>query len=318
VTPLLGFALESKSYQLFDNGVTFRGEQLPRDSQLAHAVHYSDGRTGRMILITDDSIFHNALIGAGAAQDPSTGGVQFANGNYEFMSQSIEWLKGGTERPRSNCLFVSNGRIIEQFAIEQPTPPLPNINWLALLDLFLSKMADPMIDRFVEQNDLINRVTDSVVKPNRAVRGLSVFASILLLIVLFRCFTKWSGKGGLTNLLPLKTLSKVFPKGSLNKQRLQSTVDIGNFTEAMRWRIRDRFAALGAEPDASGTMPPILIDDRMSNAEIMEAAIQRLWLLGYGSGHEVVTTRNWDELNTMLERCLNFAEKGRWSFGQMV
>ena len=68
-----------------------------------------------MLVLADHSVFVNGMMGFSEGRR-SPEGYKFDNGNWAFANRTIDWLKGGGPEPRTRCLFIEDGHIIDKFA----------------------------------------------------------------------------------------------------------------------------------------------------------------------------------------------------------
>ena len=141
-----------------------------------------DNNPGRMIVLADYSVFVNGMMGF-RKDDNVDAGYSFDNGNWEFTNRTIDWLKGGSREPRTRCLFIEDGQIIDKFAIEvpqPPKPPIPNLPPEVLANILLNSM-NPIIDEAQERN-FFNRMVESWFGVPRLLRWFFIILTLVLLV----------------------------------------------------------------------------------------------------------------------------------------
>ena len=110
-------------------------------------------------------------------------GYKFDNGNWEFTNRTIEWLKGGGPEPRTRCLFIEDGNIIDKFAIEipqPPKPPIPNLPPEVLANILLNSM-NPIIEE-AQERDFFNRMVESIFGVPRLLRWFFIILTVILIV----------------------------------------------------------------------------------------------------------------------------------------
>src|SRR5262249_43457997 len=84
-------------------------------------------RGGRMVVLADRDVFSNDMMGFVRKPD---GEYENDNDNWGLANRTIDWLKGGSETPRTHCLFIEDGQIKTQFAVpipQMPKSPIPDL-----------------------------------------------------------------------------------------------------------------------------------------------------------------------------------------------
>jgi hypothetical protein len=140
--------------------------------------------------------------------------------------------------------------------------------------------------------------------------------SAVLLLALLRRFARSWWKVHPAAAPPPQSLDSLLPHGGVLHQRTEAQIDVNNFYEAARARVRDRYDRMGGQPMTDGKIPPVLIADGGPNAERLLETICGLWLIGYGASPVHVGPGEWDMMNRDLEQTLKLARRGEWSFGQ--
>ena len=91
--------------------------------------HLANGhRPARFLAVADAGVFCNGLL-VGADENGPTDNLEFADRAVKFLTE-IE----GTERKRTRCLFIENGRVVSNFdelgqKFRPPLPPIPIPPW---------------------------------------------------------------------------------------------------------------------------------------------------------------------------------------------
>jgi hypothetical protein len=294
------------------------GQPLDGNGVFALSLQPNNNPAGRAIVLANGSVFANDMMGFKPKLDES-GDYETDNGNWEFANRTIDWVQGGFPKKRSQCLFIENGRIVEQFAVEQPTPPKPPIPDIPpdVLANILLNHANGLIREAEEQN-FFNRVLESWYGFPRLVRIFLIIVTIVFILFALR----WL-RGGYRKVEPGTTLTKnvqagLLPRGSVLKQRTAAQFEVGNLYEAARRRVRSRFDVLGGRPGSNGKMPPVLTANDLPDGPMIYQTVRWLWAIGYAETPLTVAPTEWDRVNALLERMTARAARGDWSFGQDV
>jgi hypothetical protein len=273
---------------------------------------FRDNPNGRMIVLANRAVFTNGMMGF--VKDD---GGRFDNGNWAFANRTIEWLQGPVEAPRSRCLFIEDGQVIDRFAIELPPnvrPGMPNIppdviaNWLL-------NSANPMLEE-AQQKDTFNRILEHWLGFPRLLRVFLITVTVLFILVCFRRLIRGYRKSEPAATITPSARDALLPRGGVLRQRTASQIEVGNLYEAARRRVRERFDVLGARPTTVGQMPPVLTANDLPDGPLLYQSVRWLWVLGYGEALVGVPPDDWDRTNVLLERVTARAARGDWSFGQ--
>lgn len=273
---------------------------------------------GRMLVMSDQSVFANGMMGF--REDPAAEqGYSFENGNWAFSNRTIDWLKGGPAQPRTKCLFVHDGRIIDKFAIEIPQeqkPPPPNIPPDVLINWILHSTNGIVAE--AERRDMFNQILLRAKGLPFFVKYFLLFMTVVFVFSAFRWMTRSLRRSERSAALTPAIASGNIPRGGVLKQRTSAQIEVGNLYEAARRRVRTRFDVLNARPGADGGMPPILTANDLADGPMLYQSIRWLWNIGYGDTPVTVAPADWDRVNILLERSVARAKRGDWSFGQEV
>lgn len=272
---------------------------------------------GRMIVLADQQVFANGMMGFKPAPDGS-GDYVNDNGNWEFAGRTIDWLQGGEpEHKRTLCFFIENGRVVEKFADEVPKPPKPPIPKLPpdVIANWLLNSANNIIP-WAEENDLFNKFLQNLFGFPRLVRMFLITVTIVFLLAALRWLSRSLRKTEPTSTITKKVQEGLLPHGGVLRQRTKAQIEVGNLYEAARRRVRTRFDVLGGRPNRDGKMPPLLTANDIPDGPLLHQTIRWLWAVGYSETPVGVTAGDWDRLNSLLERVSARAVRGDWSFGQ--
>lgn len=307
VTPLAGYPVSAKTIQ---NNVAVK----QANDHFAIAMRSENGNQGRLIVLSDHSVFVNGLMKFNVNEE--TGDITYPNANIRFANQLIDWLKG-RDNERTNCLFVSDGMVIDQFAKQVPLnpqniPPIPPVIPPDQLANMLLGMANPMLQDLQDRKDPNSGLERYPGRKNLLRFALGI-TGMMFLFYCFRRVTRSAPTISRSQYTPMAMLGYLLSKGRTNERKREDLIATGNVYDAARWRIQDRFNRIGGQP-VDDEMPPILVADGSRQAANLEATISRLWLIGYGKRPIPVPVGIWDELNIDLERVLKQARKGIWCF----
>lgn len=273
---------------------------------------------GRLVVMSDQSVFANGMMGF--REDPAEEkGYSFENGNWAFANRTIDWLKGGPAQPRTKCLFVHDGRIIDKFAVEIPQeqrPPPPNIPPDVLINWILHSTNAIVAE--AERRDMFNQILLRAKGLPWFVKYFLLLMTVLFVFSAFRRMARALRKPERSAALTPSVASGNVPRGGVLKQRTSAQIEVGNLYEAARRRVRARFDVLNARPGADGGMPPILTANDLADGPMLYQSIRWLWNIGYGETPVTVAPADWDRVNILLERTVARAKRGDWSFGQEV
>lgn len=287
----------------------------PAENYFAISRQPRNGGPGRALVVADQSVFVNGMMGF----KPTGGGdYELDNGNWEFAKRTIDWLKDGRQ-PRTRCLFIEDGRVIDKFAVELPQtkkPPLPDIPPDKLANVLLNH-SNGLLNELQEKN-YFNRVLEGWLGFPRLLRMFLVVVTVLFLLAGLRWLIR-----GHRKLEPAATLSPavqaaLLPRGGVVRQRTAAQLQVGNLYEAARRRVRERFDVLGGRPGADGRMPALMTANDLADTPLLRQTVRWLWGVGYGETPVAVAPADWDRLNGLLERVTARAARGDWSFGQAV
>jgi hypothetical protein len=274
---------------------------------------------GRLVVLADHGVLTNGMMGL--IKDPAAEkGYRVDNGNWAFTKRTIEWLQGGFPRPRTACLFIEDGRVIDRFATQlppSPQPPIPNIPPDVIANWVLNH-ANGIIDEKQEQ-DVFNRALERSLGLPRLLRVFLIAATVAFVVVGLRWLLRGQRKPDAAAAAAAMTPAArdgLLPRGGVVRQRTGAQLEVGNLYEAARRRVRERFDVLGGRPGPAGEMPPVLTANDLADGPLLHQSVRWLWVLGYGDTPVAVPPADWDRTNVLLERVTARAARGDWSFGQ--
>jgi hypothetical protein len=289
------------------------------DRTFAVSLQSQRKQFGRLLVFANGSVFANGMMGF-RKDDNAEKGFSFDNGNWELANRTIDWLKRTeNDGERSQCLFIENGKIIDQFAIPippKPKPPIPELPPEVMANLVLTYM-NPLIDEAQKKN-FFNRVIEGWLGFPRLLRWFIILMTILFLFTCLRWMIRGRSKIDPRTTMTPNAQAGLLPRGGVVTQRTAAQIEVGNLYEAASRRVRDRFDVLGARPGADGHMPAVLIAGDVPDWPILRRTVEWLWTIGYGGQPVNIPTGDWDRMNSLLERVMVRASRGDWSFGQAV
>jgi hypothetical protein len=301
-------------------GSTLARGQVPLDPRLDNfAVNLEPqfgNAAGRMIVMADHGVFFNGMMGF-VKDETAEQGYAFDNNNWAFANRTIEWLQGGSPEPRTKCLFIEHGEVIDQFAsetggVKPPMPKLPPAD--ALANALLNSAANPIIDA-AQKQDFFNRTLEGWLGFPLLVRIFFIIVTIVFISAGLRWLSGGQRKRERAAIMTPLLQQNLLPRGGVLRQRTASQIEVGNLYDAARRRVRERFDVLGGRPGPSDKMPPILTANDLPDGPLLHQTVRWLWLLGYGETPIAIPPTDWDRTNMLLERATARAARGDWSFG---
>jgi hypothetical protein len=296
-----------------------RQSTLPYASSLfAISLRPRSDNGGRLIVLADHGVFVNGMMGI--ARNESGNGVSFNNANFRFAKQLSSWLQAGGSEPRNKCLFIENGQIRDTFAREVPNVPPKNPKQPPpeMIANVLLGNANALFREAENQNVFNRTLLGSEESYAGYVRSFIYLVTGLMLFLALRLFWKAYWKVDKPASESANTLNESLPREGVVVQQKSNQLLLGNLYDAMRIRIRDRFDRMGGQPNSDGEMPPLLIADYQDKAASIRRNVTTIWQIGYGGTPIFIDASDWDPLNQDLERLMNQAVKGYWSFGQEI
>jgi hypothetical protein len=307
----------------YADGATRVGDHLPVQPAFNHfAISIESQRRpvgnpfGRMIVIADQGVFSNGMMGFVKDQNDEKG-YRLDNENWAFTNRTIEWLQGGNMH-RTKCLFIENGTIVDRFATELPNagPPAPDIPPDVIANWALNAL-NPIVNE-AQDRDIFNSTVERIWGMPALLRAFLVVTTILFLVAAFRWMRRGYRKAEPAAVITPNAQATLQPRGGVLRQRTTAQLEVGNLYEATRRRVRERFDVLGGRPGSEGKMPPVLTANDLPDGPLLHQSVRWLWALGYGETPIAIPPADWDRTNVLLERVTARAARGDWSFGQDV
>ena len=287
---------------------TERGELTPRVDLFAAGGFYV---RGRYLVLADHSIFLNLMMLA-ASNDT------LLNSNLSFTIDCIDWLKGG-EQGRNRCLFVEDGEIKTDFELKFPETKDSDLEKLLKLLMFLEANGNGnKIVAKAQDADLFNAFLTNYYPTREIIRTL-----LIVLVCLSVLFALWLTVRNRTTTDPARALvtpelAAMIPKGDVLRQRFDSLHEVENVYEAARQLIRDFLSGMGAEPDAHGLPPKLVVEDCYDDEANLRRKIARLWRIAYDTVPIKVAPEEWKAIKEDLQEVLAEADDGWWMFSKRM
>jgi hypothetical protein len=248
---------------------------------------------GRVLVLADHSVFINEMM------------LPDDNGNVEFTTNAVNWLRG--EGRRNKVLFVEDGRIRDSFEVplKYETLPLDKAAAAALawtdqqLERLNRRLGEPGgqagTDGFLQQW-LANRKVPMDYFGDVLVISLTV---TLLLYGCYRIGVKGRYRPDLTVPLLARAVQQQAPQRPLMGQRQEALVQSGNLWETAREMARQCFAPM-APPAA--TPPRVEAAGGWWQRRRTRARVRRLWRLAHSDRPVRVPPRRLKTLLAEIER----------------
>jgi hypothetical protein len=264
---------------------------------------------GRALVVADHSIFINAMI------------LPPDNGNMDFASNCLHWLRGGpttplelmremtnqpgqrqTSGPRNKVLFWDDGRIWDDFKVplkEVPNgiPPISEPAVVAAVNQTLANLEDR--DAF---NERLLRELDLPNETNRFLR-LGLYAVTLALIA-YSVYHVTQGRHRLDPSVPLlsRLVSRNVPGAPVLEQRRKARFQAGNVWETAHQLARECFASAGvAVNGGSASPPPVIVRGGWWQRRRLRKQVQRLWRLAHDPRPEPIAPTALERLGREME-----------------
>jgi hypothetical protein len=264
-----------------------RGEQ-----GLVFAVGGDSGWGGRILILSDHSVFINAMM------------WQPDIDNFDFAYNCANWLTEGGKR--RHVLFLEEGQVQQTFEIplkEPPPPPLPSLK--AVVETVDNSIAE------LEKENTFNRaiqkaVTNLAWPPDVWLRGLILIATLGLAVVGLARLTQARHRHEKVTPLPEAGSARTLAPPSLFEERNRSMLRNGNLWEAARALARQAFeTALGspfqAQRQASTAPPSLRLPGSWWRNWRWRRRIHRLWQLAYGTRPVRISSRRLRRLGGEIE-----------------
>ncbi len=258
---------------------------------------------GRVLVLADHSIFINEMM---LPQD---------NGNVDFASNAIAWLRGDDANRRTQVLFVEEGKIQTNFEIPLKSINIPPEEIARLLFEKRNEIlvtANNVLVRLEDQgsfdNGVMNLFDRAGFPPARLGRYAFVALTIALgLYALYRVGIRSGFRHDLSApMLPI-VLDRNLPVAALAEQRHLTMLARGNLSEPATHLARQWFARLGVEA-FDGQMPTLDARGGWWRRRRLAARLGEAWRVASGHAGRVtpqrlrVIERDLSELRAAHER----------------
>lgn len=269
---------------------------------------------GRYLVLADHSIFLNQML---LAYSEDTG---LLNSNLQFTIDCIDWLKG---EHRDRCLFVEDGEVKTDFELHFPEQNLTELQRMLKFMEFLETNGNGnRILRSVQDADILNPFSMAIlseklktpVNTRVIVRVVVIVLVCLSIFFLFWMTIRNRASTDPARLLVTPELAAMIPRGDVLRQRFDSLQEVDNVYEAARQLVRDFLSGMGAEPDARGLPPRLIIEDGYEDADGLRRKVGRLWRIAYDTEPVRVAPETWNTIKEDLKAVLADADDGWWKF----
>lgn len=240
---------------------------------------------GRFLLLADHSLFINTMMLPGD------------NGNVEFASNCMEWLRDGPSGPRRQVLFLEEGQINPTFEVPLVDRPLPELSDEELRAL--ATRINPALAH-LEDRDLFNSLTWSVLErkrltPQRVGRiGLMALTIALAVYLIYRVTSRGRQRPEQAPALR-RALRRHEPAAPLAQMRLGSQLQQGSLWESGRQLAQAVFARAGLVSAAEGP-PRVRAGGGLLWRWRVRRRVRRLWRLAHGTRPRPISPRAWPRL----------------------
>jgi hypothetical protein len=261
---------------------------------------------GRYLVLADHSIFLNQML---LAYSEDTG---LLNSNLQFTIDCIDWLKG---EHRDRCLFVEDGEVKTDFELQFPESKDTYLDRMLKLLMFLEANGNGnKLVASAQEADFFNTLLRGFFSTREIVRTVIIVLVCLSIFFLFWMTFRNRASTDPARLLVTPELAAMIPRGDVLRQRFDSLQEVDNVYEAARQLIRDFLSGMGAEPDANGLPPRLIIKDGYEDADGLRRKVGRLWRIAYDSEPVRVAPETWSTIKEDLKAVLADADEGWWKF----
>ena len=289
-------SLPRNTFQLVPGGMV----RLPQNVFFAIGSDGGDLGGYQFLALADHSVFINQML-----LEPGTD-------NLELADRTIEYLQGSLGQ-RKRCLFVENGRVVENFdglrkAFSNPGGmPIPNLG--AMQDK-LTDLGNAIVDD-IQTRNVPNTILDRVLGRTRVWWSLVALAAAYGVIHLLR---RWASARKPTDVPPPPTVpgAPTGPPGVFDR-RQKELLRRDNVYEPVRDTVREFFVAIGIHGEQGPRHPKLVIADVVRKPDSLRKAIRDFWKLAYGPPQEVSLAR-WRELEPYFGRLREAHADGKWRF----
>jgi hypothetical protein len=253
----------------------------------------------RFLAMADHSVFINQML------------IEPGTDNLELAYRTIEFLQGPNERKR--CLFIENGRIVEEF--DTLRKAFANQNPMGMPNLWanqdkLTDIANKIVAK-IEDENVPNNVLLGIFGLTRIMWFVLIVASIYVTVYLLR---RWTAARKPTDQPPPPTVAAA-PSGppGVFDRRQKELLRRDNVYEPVRDLVREFFASLGIHGEQGPRHPKLVISASVRKPDSLRQAVRDFWKLAFGPPQEVTVAR-WRELEPYLIRLRDAHADGKWRF----
>jgi hypothetical protein len=253
---------------------------------------------GRVLVLADHSIFINQMM------------LPEDNGNLEFASNCLDYLRGERDARRHRVLFVEDGRARTDLEVPlKEGPLLPPGATRAI-----AAAADKALAGMEEHNAFNRGVWDWLGSSESALRLALGVGTVLLLAYLGYCLTvRARHRPELQVPLLARAVEGHTPAGTLLEQRGREAVGTGNLWEAARGLARDWLAGL---PTAGEGPPRVEAGGSWWRRRVLMNRVRRLWRLAHEESPARVSPRGLRRLLRQVEALRDAQADGTLRVGQ--
>jgi hypothetical protein len=268
------------------------------------------------VALSDPSVFINQMM------------LEAGTDNFAFAERVAKYLKGPEGRAR--CLFVENGRVIEDFdslrdALTPKAPP-PDPNKMPNVGKLLGKNQDKLVKLIDDKLDDIQR-KDLVHKFGMGAPGtpkersrfgqlitvLLVFLSARLLLIMLSRTTVAKHPTDVPH--PPTTgagAASTGPTGVFDRRR-RELMRRNNVFDPVSHLMREFFLSVGAPPDAGPRIPRVWVTDSVRRPDSLRQAVRDMWRIAFGPPMPL-TAQRWFEIEPYFDRLRQAHADGKWKF----
>ncbi len=248
--------------------------------------------------------------------------------NFALAQRVAQFLKGPEGRDR--CLFVENGRVIEDFdslrdALTPPVPPvppnkMPNIGQLLRQNQDkVAKLIDDKLDD-IQRKDLVHQFAfgppDGPKERSRfglLITALLVFLSVrMVLVMLGRTLAAKQPTDGPPPPTTGAGAASTGPTGVFDRRR-RELMRRNNVFDPVSHLMREFFLSTGVPPDLGPRIPRVWVSDAVRRPDSLRQAVRDMWRIAFGPPVPL-TAQRWFEIEPYFDRLRRAHADGKWKF----
>lgn len=267
------------------------------------------------LALADPSVFINQML-----LEPGTD-------NFAFAQRVAKYLKG---TGRDRCLFIENGRIVEDFdslrdALAPQAPPIPpnkvpNIGpLLGKNQDKLVKLIDDKLDEF-QRKDIVHKVAFGEAGGPRERTRFGQLITVFLVLLSARVLLIMLGRTVVakhpTDVPHPPTTgagaASTGPTGVFDRRR-RELMRRNNVFDPVSHLMREFFLSIGAPPDAGPRIPRVWVTDKVRRPDSLRQAVRDMWRIAFGPPMPL-TAQRWFEIEPYFDRLRQAHADGKWKF----